>query len=297
MLEGYSFSREGPEHLFAWLAGGDVDVPELKESETSRDSPKRRLRAPGLACVALSRRIHLGGTQTRARWLTAVVGAIVVASSVAVAGVAAGGNRDAAHQCQDGGYATLQGSDGRTFKNAGECSAYAARGGTIANIGSACAVTATSGCVDYRGVIVTEFNGGVFGSRAYTMSGILSFNFLCGTPCGAPTPPDADGGGQVVINGSTYTWSVTHLNNAIGTVFLDAGGGNTSCASAVVRQVIVDFELFDSASTLVGGGWIETRSDTSSSALGRNFVDLNLVAGAAGGNFFQDGLAGVTITC
>lgn len=234
----------------------------------------------------------------RARWLAAVVVAIVVTSVLTVTGAAAGDNRDAAHACQDGGYATLQGSDGRLFKNAGECSAYAARGGTIENVTSACAVTSASGCIDYRGVIATEyFGGGSFGARVYTMSGVLSFNFVCGTPCGAPTPPDADGGGQLIFNGVTYTWSVTHLNNVIGTVFLDSAGANTSCSSAVVRQVIVDFELYDSSSQLVGGGWIETRSDTTSSAFGRNFVELNIAAGPAGGDFFQDGLAGVTITC
>ena len=35
--------------------------------------------------------------------------------------VLAGGNADAAHACQQGGYASLLGSDGTTFQNAGEC--------------------------------------------------------------------------------------------------------------------------------------------------------------------------------
>jgi hypothetical protein len=238
------------------------------------------------------------GQEMRAFRLAVIAAVMVVASVVTVGGVAAAGNRDAAHACQDGGYASLQGSDGRTFRNAGECSAYAARGGVISTVSSACAVTATSGCIDYRGVVATEFDSGVFGTRAYTMSGILSFNFVCGTPCGAPTTSDADGGGQLVYSGSTYTWSVTHLDNsAINLNFRDAGGAVTSCNAAALRFVIVDVEILDSSSTVIGGGWLATRYDTTSSALLANYVNLNIAGAPAGGNFVQAGLAGVTITC
>ncbi len=43
----------------------------------------------------------------------------------------AGGNSDAAHACQQGGYLDLFRTDGTAFKNTGECVSYAAHGGTF----------------------------------------------------------------------------------------------------------------------------------------------------------------------
>jgi hypothetical protein len=42
------------------------------------------------------------------------------------------GNSDAAHKCQHGGYKSLVGADGTTFRNTGACVSYAAHGGTFA---------------------------------------------------------------------------------------------------------------------------------------------------------------------
>jgi hypothetical protein len=42
------------------------------------------------------------------------------------------GNSEAAHKCQHGGYLSLVGSDGTTFKNVGKCVSFAAHGGTFA---------------------------------------------------------------------------------------------------------------------------------------------------------------------
>jgi hypothetical protein len=43
-----------------------------------------------------------------------------------------GGNSDAAHKCQKGGYLSLVGADGTTFKNVGKCVSFAAHGGKFA---------------------------------------------------------------------------------------------------------------------------------------------------------------------
>lgn len=42
------------------------------------------------------------------------------------------GNSGAAHKCQHGGYLSLVGSDGTTFRNTGACVSFAAHGGTFA---------------------------------------------------------------------------------------------------------------------------------------------------------------------
>lgn len=61
----------------------------------------------------------------------ALAGAGVLAP-VAGANHGPGGNSPAAKACQKGGYLSLVGSDGTTFKNVGACVSFAARGGTFA---------------------------------------------------------------------------------------------------------------------------------------------------------------------
>jgi hypothetical protein len=62
---------------------------------------------------------------------------VSVSVSVAATWAFAGGNSDAAHACQQGGYATLVGGTTAlpdtsvTFDNAGKCTSYAAHGGTL----------------------------------------------------------------------------------------------------------------------------------------------------------------------
>ena len=46
----------------------------------------------------------------------------------------ADGNSDAAKACQKGGHALVQGTDGRTFANTGECVSFVARGGQLVPI-------------------------------------------------------------------------------------------------------------------------------------------------------------------
>ncbi len=46
--------------------------------------------------------------------------------------IAKGGNSDAAHQCQQGGYESLYRTDGTGFSNTDECVSYAAHGGVLA---------------------------------------------------------------------------------------------------------------------------------------------------------------------
>ena len=61
----------------------------------------------------------------------ATLATVLVALTTGTA-LAGGGNSAAAHACQKGGYLALVGSGGETFRNAGECVSFAARGGTFA---------------------------------------------------------------------------------------------------------------------------------------------------------------------
>src|SRR5215210_4863215 len=62
--------------------------------------------------------------------------ALVVASPLAAkkpAPKAGGGNSVAAHTCHHGGYRSLVGADGTTFKNTGACVRFRAHGGVFAD--------------------------------------------------------------------------------------------------------------------------------------------------------------------
>ena len=73
------------------------------------------------------------------RSIFALFGALLAMATVSTAAGAApgaaGGNSDAAHACQQGGYQSLVGTDGG-FANVGECVSYAAHGGTFVTPGA-----------------------------------------------------------------------------------------------------------------------------------------------------------------
>src|SRR5215211_3324927 len=74
------------------------------------------------------------------RWTGLVIAVLVVAPLIATTPLAAknpkpkagGGNSSAAHTCHHGGYRSLVGADGTTFKNTGACVRFRAHGGAFA---------------------------------------------------------------------------------------------------------------------------------------------------------------------
>lgn len=235
------------------------------------------------------------------RHLVLIVGVALAITTFVAGQIAIGGNSDAAHACQQGGYASLQGSDGTLFKNAGECTAFAARGGTIVGIGATCSfVSGTTGCITLNDVAIREFDLSTFtylSAATYTLTGSLTFSPICVT-CGTPT---ALGGGTYAFAGastSSGTWTVTGITSPIGINFFDASDTNTTCASATVRQVIVDVSLSDASNATIGGGWIEMRLVTGGGTPTTNFVLAFLTAPTIGGGFFYTpDTSGVTMAC
>jgi len=77
-----------------------------------------------------------------------------------------GGNSDAAHACQQGGWQHLEGSDGTLFHNTGECVSFAAHGGTLVPIPQAPVITSfTFDGLDPNGnpIFTAVFTGASFG--------------------------------------------------------------------------------------------------------------------------------------
>ncbi len=66
--------------------------------------------------------------------LVAVLGLLLGALTLGAVASADTGNSDAAHACQQGGYANYARADGTTFANTGECVSYAADGGRLVRI-------------------------------------------------------------------------------------------------------------------------------------------------------------------
>jgi len=80
--------------------------------------------------------------------------ALAVGVSTATAG---GGNSDAAHACQQGGWQELVREDGTPFKNTGDCVSYAAHGGKLK---SACVAGSDNFSGDAEFSNPTTFAGG-----------------------------------------------------------------------------------------------------------------------------------------
>jgi hypothetical protein len=176
-----------------------------------------------------------------------LVGVFVVSSValMAVAGTAAagGGNSGAAQSCQQGGYLTMQRSDGTSFKNAGDCVSYFAQ----TNKTAACVVTATTGCMTFDNVILTNGSG-----DTVTLNAAYSFDTTCTDLC----PDDvylnnyATGGGTYtirsssggIIEQSTLTTADTPGTTYEGlyqAIYLDSSEHTSTCTAAASRLVDV----------------------------------------------------------
>ena len=215
--------------------------------------------------------------------------------------VAIGGNSDAAHACQQGGYASLQGTDGTLFKNAGECTAFAARGGTIVGISASCSfISGTTGCITYDAVAIHQVDTSFqpIGTNTYTFTGSVVFSPVC-SGSGCTTPATASGGGVFTFTGSSSvsgTWVVTGPDPAVANRFLDGSGNDTTCGTATTRQVIVDVSLLDATNTPIAGGWIETRLVSGGGTPTTNFV-YSFLTGLGSGFYYTSNTSGVTIAC
>jgi hypothetical protein len=169
---------------------------------------------------------------------------------MAVAGTASagGGNSGAAQTCQQGGYLTMQRSDGTSFKNAGDCVSYFADTNKLA----ACVVTATTGCMTFDNVVLTDGSGDTL-----TLNAAYSFDTTCTVLC----PDDeflnnyATGGGTykvtdstgAIIEQSTLTTADTPGTEYEGlyqAIYRDSNGNTSTCTAATSRVV----DLFSNTS-------------------------------------------------
>jgi hypothetical protein len=216
---------------------------------------------------------------------------------------------DAAHACQQGGYAALTRSDGTGFKNAGECTSYAARGGEIVGIGAACTATATVGCLVLDAVTIREaaLSGEplvvtYLSARTYTLSGTIRFTPTCqnGTAVcdysivaitGNGTFSASDGTNTL----ATGTWTASY-SSPDPYSFTDAAFGSTTCAAAEIQMVTARLALTYPPDS--GGAWVEVRLDSSADGPIKDMVLGNFYTpGLPSGYFHTADVSSVTLTC
>jgi hypothetical protein len=188
--------------------------------------------------------------------LAALVAVLVLAYAGVLAPAAVAGNVDAAHACQQGGYAGLRGTDGTLFKNTGDCVAFVAKGGFITNVSTDCSfVAGTSGCVELDNVRIYS---GTFGNVDLTswtsFSGMFTFAPASGY-WGLYYPGDTSvtitGSGTWTTSGSASgTWGATHQSVQFNGQFAD-GSGLSTCAAATYRSITPHLDL-SQGGTVVG---------------------------------------------
>jgi hypothetical protein len=194
----------------------------------------------------------------------------VVPHGVALA--ATGGNSDAAHACQQGGYLTLQGSDGTTFKNEGDCVSYAARGGTIAGV-SACSVTSTSGCLTFNGLKFTDPTYG----NTITLTGSTSFVDTCTSgycfpssfpnnlATGGGTYLETDSSGTLISSGQYRVADTTGSSEGLLSLdYVDGTGASASTCGAATgaRGIAIVATLIDGRTGTTKSVYIGTATGT-----------------------------------
>jgi hypothetical protein len=98
-----------------------------------------------------------------------------------VPALAGGGNSDAAHACQKGGYAHYTRADGTPFSNTGECVSYAAHGGVLMPI-----VPTTISTSLYRDTIPagsTDYDTAALSGQTATAGGFVTYSVYSDPTC------------------------------------------------------------------------------------------------------------------
>ena len=172
----------------------------------------------------------------RLRLMLLLCGVVALAVGVSTAN-AGGGNSDAAHACQKGGWQNLVRSDGTSFANQGECVSYAAQGGTLKP-----KPTCTAGSEDFSGdaefSTPTTFSGGTIDSAFGSDGGILIQ--------GSSVFGGFANGAHVVYSGDDLNSFHLTFTNSVGSVSLVA-------QSALLGESTTEtLTAYDASNTAVG---------------------------------------------
>jgi hypothetical protein len=101
--------------------------------------------------------------------------AVMVPLFAVVAYAAAGGNAANAHKCEEGGYLDYTDANGDPFKNEGQCTSYAARGGQLVPVPTGPDITIDQAAGTISGTGFTPNSSSFFVTTAFSPSGLTVF--------------------------------------------------------------------------------------------------------------------------
>jgi hypothetical protein len=143
--------------------------------------------------------------------LMLVAMAVMVPLFAVVAYAAAGGNAANAHKCEEGGYLDYTDAQGNPFKNEGQCTRYAARGGQLVPVPVSTAdISLDQAAGTISGTGFTP-NSEVVITRTYTPGG---------GPFSSPVSTDATG----AFVDSGYVFCFDAANTSVEVTATDAAG-------------------------------------------------------------------------
>jgi hypothetical protein len=207
----------------------------------------------------------------RRLWVLAALGLGLVLPLLTSAPIShAAGNSDAAHMCQNGGYLTLEGSDGTAFKNAGQCTSFAASGGIIVGIPACSVVPGTSGCQTLTNVSASYFFDPSLGT--ITVSGVYSF---------APTASNCNPCSGAASGGGTYTLSAGSTFNG------GAASGTFSVTGTASANYATDASFTTEMTCPLAGVVGVSVNVIFTSATGTTSAILHVTEGSVGTPFVQ----------
>jgi hypothetical protein len=214
--------------------------------------------------------------------LVALVGAATARSSQSNVAMAVS-NSDAAHECQNGGYADLTGvsSTGQYiyFSNEGACVSFAAHGGQFVYPMLPCTINYSQfvGCFTVNTMKLSSFTGT---GNTLTLTGAISFYDGCNSPCTYPTtPPAAVGGGSYVLknaSGTITSQGEFKASTLYQTSFVQSDGATpTTCPNAAYRTAGFVVTLTD----------MNTNQSTTDYVLATTNTSANSSSVASSGNY------------
>jgi hypothetical protein len=177
----------------------------------------------------------------RRAYVTLLLAILCWAVTAPVAAASSGGNSDAAHQCQQGGYQSLHRADGSSFSNPGECVSYAARDGVFAPLSVPLSITFS--CNTFEDFYVYSF---AFGPGA--PSGLTSLSYIFATPAGFYAGTQAQG---TVVPGATAT--VASSAPAYPNSYVRTNRLTETSAGTYTFNMEVEFELTPATLTVSAG--------------------------------------------
>jgi hypothetical protein len=191
-----------------------------------------------------------------------VVPAFALASS---AGAAAGGNKDGAHTCQDGGWQDWVRADQTPFKNEGDCASYAAQGGTLT-------APLPDLCISANGVVLVQRGSATCSSVPGEGNLAIATGDHAAAYGGLQPGDDHDQATATGVNAVALTAygdnNSARAEGTLSTAGADDGNNNTATATGDGAHALANFGDNNTATANGGGAQAQFGDNNTATATG-----------------------------